>query len=215
MTTSVDQSATTPEAMLPSGPFCFFDTETSDMIKFKLPNSDPSQPWICQVAAVVMDETQRPLHQMCFIVHSHGLPMSPEAADVHKISIELCDSVGIQSGAAFGMLLNLFDASRTLVAHNAQFDLRMLKIVAHRIHEDAHTDLEALLADRPVICTMQRTTKFCQLPFPSGRNGYKWPKLEELYYKLFGTHMEHAHDALGDVRATAKCFFELKSRGIL
>jgi hypothetical protein len=27
--------------------------------------------------------------------------------------------------------------------------------------------------------------------------------------------MEHAHDAIGDVRATAKCFFELKSRGII
>ena len=43
----------------------------------------------------------------------------------------------------------------------------------------------------------------------------KWPKLEELHIKLFGCNFEGAHDALDDVRATAKCFFELKRLGMV
>jgi hypothetical protein len=33
--------------------------------------------------------------------------------------------------------------------------------------------------------------------------------------KLFGTTFSGAHDALADVEATKKCFFELKNRGII
>jgi hypothetical protein len=33
--------------------------------------------------------------------------------------------------------------------------------------------------------------------------------------KLFGTTFSGAHDAMSDVEATKKCFYELKKKGIL
>ena len=59
---------------------------------------------------------------------------------------------------------------------------------------------------------MQSATDYCQLP---GRYGYKWPKLSELHQKLFDKDFDNAHNALADVEAMVKCFFEMKSRGIL
>src|SRR5690606_8051357 len=38
---------------------------------------------------------------------------------------------------------------------------------------------------------------------------FKWPKLEELYQKLFNEKFEEAHNAAADVVATTRCFFEL------
>ncbi len=53
---------------------------------------------------------------------------------------------------------------------------------------------------------MQRSTKFCAI---YGPYGYKWPKLSELHYKLFGTGFDEAHNAAVDITATVKCFWEL------
>ncbi len=60
------------------------------------------------------------------------------------------------------------------------------------------------------ICTMEKTTIFCAI---DGPYGYKWPKLSELYYKLFRTGFKEAHNAAIDITATAKCFWELKRLG--
>ncbi len=54
---------------------------------------------------------------------------------------------------------------------------------------------------------------FCEIP--GGYYGYKPPKLQELYQKLFGTTFDNAHDAMADVKATKKCFFELIRRGAI
>jgi len=48
-----------------------------------------------------------------------------------------------------------------------------------------------------------------------GYYGYKWPKLSELHYHLFGEDFEGAHNSKNDVAATSKCFFELKKRGVI
>lgn len=53
---------------------------------------------------------------------------------------------------------------------------------------------------------------YCALP---GSQGYKWPKLIELHEKLFGETFVDAHDARVDVKACARCFFELKKRNVL
>jgi DNA polymerase-3 subunit epsilon len=62
------------------------------------------------------------------------------------------------------------------------------------------------------ICTMEKSTNFCKL---DGPYGYKWPKLSELHYKLFGTGFEEAHNAEVDINVTAKCFWQMKKLGVL
>lgn len=48
-------------------------------------------------------------------------------------------------------------------------------------------------------------TNYCAIP---GNYGYKWPRLEDLYRKLFGRNFAGAHDAMSDIQATKECFFE-------
>lgn len=48
---------------------------------------------------------------------------------------------------------------------------------------------------------MKSAIDFCKL-----RNfyGYRYPKLQELYNKLFGADFENAHNAFSDISATVK-----------
>lgn len=57
---------------------------------------------------------------------------------------------------------------------------------------------------------MQASTDLCRLPGPYG---FKWPKLSELHYKLFGFDFKEAHDASVDINATEKCFWEMRKTG--
>lgn len=193
----------------------FFDTETSDMINFRARNSDPSQPWVVQLAAVLTDGEGKPLHQFSCICNSGGRPMGDGAEDVHKIPLSTCNTVGLPHARAMAWFMTLVRHSTLLVAHNKAFDIRILKILGGQLGGAAKTDAYSL-DDYAQICTMVSTTKLCQLPKPSGKGGFKWPKLEELYFFLFGKDMNEkysAHDALEDVRATIECYFELKKRG--
>ncbi len=98
----------------------------------------------------------------------------------------------------------LIDQSEYLVAHNISFDE---KIVGAEFLRNKMPDS---LASRKKICTMQGTTNFCKI---DGPYGYKWPKLSELYLKLFGENFEEAHNAYVDIHTTAKCFWKLKELG--
>lgn len=93
-----------------------------------------------------------------------------------------------------------------LVAHNIRFDEKM---VGAELLRTGHANL---VETKKRICTMQSATDYCQLP---GRYGFKWPTLQELHNTLFKESFDGAHDALADVRACARCYFELKFCNIL
>ena len=86
-------------------------------------------------------------------------------------------------------------------------DLRIIKT-----RENIKKSFTNLLLTKEKICTMLSTTEFCAI---KGTNGYKWPKLSELYYELFKSNFEEAHNAAVDIEATAKCFWELRRRNII
>jgi DNA polymerase-3 subunit epsilon len=87
-----------------------------------------------------------------------------------------------------------------LVGHNIWFDKNVVGSELRR------QKMFNVLINMKFICTMQQTTEFCEL-------NNKYPKLDELYQKLFNKSFEGAHDALNDVKATAKCFFKLTESG--
>jgi hypothetical protein len=89
-----------------------------------------------------------------------------------------------------------------IVGHNISFDKNVLGAEYYK------RELKNELINCESICTMWQTTEFCEL------ENYKFPKLTELHHKLFDKEFEGAHDAMNDVKATAKCFFELMKLGI-
>jgi DNA polymerase-3 subunit epsilon len=66
--------------------------------------------------------------------------------------------------------------------------------------------------DKTHVCTMKSATNHCAIRRP---RGYKWPRLGELHFKLFGTSVVETHNAAADVATCAKCFFELKRLGVV
>ena len=68
------------------------------------------------------------------------------------------------------------------------------------------------MTSKRTYCTMQAGTNFCKIP---GKYGYKWPKLMELYVKLFGHDFEGAHNAMSDIDATQECFWKMRSRRLI
>lgn len=200
----------------------FFDTETSGLPNFKAPNTASDQPWIVQLAAVLASKNK--IHMsMNLILRSTDLPMTPGAQNVHGISKETADAIGFEPGYAFNLFYSMADRADRFVCHNFKFDMRLISILTHRCSEISNgqsRDMYQELKAKPYICTMadRKVVNFCKAPFPSGRGGYKWPKLEELHQKLFNIPMSAkyaAHDALEDVKATRDCYYELKGRGIL
>ena len=63
-------------------------------------------------------------------------------------------------------------------------------------------------------CSMLETVNFCEM-MPKVRGHYKWPKLSELYFKLFKSEMTNAHNSYYYVVNRAKCYFALIEIGWL
>ena len=60
---------------------------------------------------------------------------------------------------------------------------------------------------------MMKTIKFVNAKYENGRGG-KFPRLEELYTKLFNETFD-AHNALEDVKATLRCALKLNELQII
>lgn len=93
-----------------------------------------------------------------------------------------------------------------VVGHNVSFDVNVESAECVRL------GMEDLFSTKTILCTMRASTYYCRIP---GHHGYKWPKLDELYLKLFGEHFCDAHNSLADVQATYACFWKLKDLNIM
>jgi DNA polymerase-3 subunit epsilon len=188
--------------------FLFFDTETTGKPRqYRAPVTDlENWPRLVQLAWVLTDAEGQELDAQEFIIRPDGFDIPEDAARVHGISTIRARVEGVP---IHGVLLDFtmaIDRADTLVAHNMSFDEPVMGA------EFLRAGLGNPVPIRERLCTMERTTDFCRLP---GRYGYKWPTLDELHRTLFDEAVDGAHQALVDVRACARCFFELKRRQVL
>jgi len=188
--------------------FLFFDTETTGLPKRYWAPLDDLDNWprLVQLAWLLTDETGREIKSISKIIKPNGFIIPAEAAAVHGISTERAHEEGVSLNPVLKEFVSAVDEAKILVAHNIQFDE---KIMGAELLRNKH---EHKLFERPKICTMQSSTNYCAIP---SEYGYKWPKLVELHNCLFGEEFKDAHDALADVRACARCFFELIDRGVI
>ena len=181
--------------------YLFFDTETTGIPNdYKAPctNTD-NWPRLVQLGWLLTDAAGRILSEGNHIVRPDGFEIPKAASDVHGITTEFALENGkplLDVIFAFGADLNQADC---VVGHNLDYDLHIVGAEYVRLGYDSR-----IMFARPTLCTMQATIQFCNIP---GRFGPKWPKLMELYTKLFGQEFDGAHDAMADIVATKDCFF--------
>ena len=189
--------------------YLFFETETTGIPQnYKAPCTDTNNwPRLIQLGWLLTDAEGQILSEGNHIVRPEGFEIPKAASDVHGITTEIALAEGqslLDVIFAFGTDLNQSDC---VVRHNLDYDLHVLGAEYVRLGYDSR-----IMFARPTLCTMQATIDYCNIP---GAYGPKWPKLMELYTKLFGKGFDGAHDAMADIVATKECFFELLRRGIV
>lgn len=188
--------------------YLFFDTETTglpDSYNEPVSNTD-NWPRMVQLAWTLCDNEGKIVEKSNSIIKPEGFTIPISASDIHGITTEKAIEEGLPLGyvlAAFSQALHM---SETLIAHNYDFDSKIAGAEYFR------KEMLNILPDKKHICTMESTTEFVGI---QNYYGYKWPTLRELYYRLFYTDFENAHDASADVDATVKCFWKLRELGIL
>lgn len=188
--------------------FTIFDTETTGLPKnYKAPASDlKNWPRMIQIAWAVYDNDQKLVEQKEYIIKPNGFEIPKAASNVHGITTEKALSEGVDLTEVLKDFARVLSKTDYLIAHNISFDEKIVGA------EFIRTKVENNLNNLPKICTMHSSTDFCKI---DGQYGYKWPNLTELHYKLFNEGFDGAHDALVDVRACARCFFELVNIGVI
>lgn len=125
------------------------------------------------------------------------------------VSLEILRRDGVAFDTMWRALKRDLMSADVIVAHNALFDKGVLLYELKARGYDRRTI--RWLRQKQTFCTMFRATNFCALPF-DGTSGttarYKWPRLAELYHRLFSKEPDHAslHNSLYDCRILRQCW---------
>lgn len=186
----------------------FLDTETTGL--------SPGN--ICQLSFLVIDEGKVTPNNYYFKVEY----VEPGAQRVHGLSVNKLAQ--LSKNKTFidyqDELIDEFNKSDILVAHNFNFDINFIKT------EFKRCGINYIYNDS--LCTMRYFTDVCRIPNSKG-NGYKLPRLEELisYFEikdrtiksktkeLFNCNNIGYHDARFDTTAVYLCFMEALDRGLI
>lgn len=188
--------------------YLFFDTETAGLPRYRNAPAHDTRAWprLVQIAWLLCDDGGHVDRRECFTIRPEGFTIPPDAVRIHGITTE----TAVRTGAPLKTVIDAFRRetarSSIVIAHNLAFDGGVVAA------ECARAGVENPLSGMPSICTMEASVRVCGIRRPGG---LKWPTLMELHRTLFGSVYCGAHDAGNDAAACARCFFELKRRGVI
>jgi len=196
---------------------CVLDFETSGLPQRNMPvniNSYMNFPRAVQVCAILYDsKTSTELSRINEILKIDDFIIPEESISIHGISNELSQETGKYFEDICPLLLEHIQMADLLIAHNLEFDLKIFKTELYHVFKDDIVGMKnafSILQHSTTFCTMLSTTKFCGLK-PNGQRYNKFPKLSELYVKLFDEEPNvRLHDAASDCEICLKCYLYLK-----
>jgi DNA polymerase III epsilon subunit-like protein len=191
----------------------FFDTETTGKAGKNANPVDPNDwPDIMQIAWAVYYENGELAWERCHLIKppiGGWQNLQQEALAIHGLTVEYCQANGVHIVEALRDFKQAIDGADRIVAHNMGFDRPVVRSAMMREKVTPERNPR-----RQFVCTMLSAVGLCRLP-GKYKGQYKWPKLSELHQHLFGCQStEPAHDALGDIRTLAKCYFEMARLGV-
>ena len=188
----------------------FFDTETTGRpLNNKAPVTDAKNwPRKVQLAWVQTDNEGNMLQEGNHIIKPVGYTIPANVVKIHGISTDIALEKGEDLDGVLIRFEEMIKSSTLIAAHNIEFDDSVIRAEYHR------NAMPTTLPKKPQFCTMKSKNiiNHCAL---IGPYGFKWPALSELHRKLFKEDFSNAHNALNDVRATAKCYWKLKELGVI
>jgi len=199
-----------------------FDTETSGLCP-KYPTQDISKyPYITQLSFILYDSKEGTVirHFNSYIKQTVEHDYTSTAFQMTKITKEMCDN-GVPIAKALAEFYNCYLLCGTLVAHNLQFDKKMIQLEMLRNYnlERQKPEMSVMFNDTfnelfsiKTYCTMNGGKDITSI-FITDKHGNRWkknPKLSELYEKLFSEKPENLHNSLVDTIVCLKCYIKMK-----
>ena len=202
-----------------------FDTETTSLPQSKsiTPSALHLWPHTVQFSYVIFDTELNKIVKIkdSIIKVPDGFTISEENAKIHGITTEISLTKGVSLQP---VLEEFFEDLKTvdhIVGHNVSFDINIVKVELHRlILKCSDVDevikfqdcLKYLDISKNIHCTMQETIDYCAIEMKDkfGRPYKKFPKLVELYQKMFGVTPKNLHNSLNDVIVCLRCFMKFR-----
>jgi len=197
-----------------------FDTETTGLPKLRELNvySLDMWPYIVQFSYIIYDDvTNRILKIKDYIIKvPTNINISEESIKIHGITNEISQTKGVDLKTIFDEFMMDFENADSVVGHNLDFDLKMLKAeIMRKIHyeliyfeKELYKDYFQLITDyKKYVCTMKESINLCDIQMENKRGKYmKFPKLSELHFKLFDNIPNNLHNSLNDVLVCLRCY---------
>lgn len=172
----------------------FIDVETTGF----------NNPRMVQIGAFLCEDWGQVRECYSSIIQPEGFEIPSEASATHGITTEIAKERGRPLPIILERLNSMIIDADLLIAHNVRFDYSVIA------NEYSRTGFMPTFIN--FYCTMLESTQVCKLP-TKNKGGYKWPKLAEAYMFFFNEKLYNAHDALTDVLACRRIYFEGLQQG--
>lgn len=184
----------------------FLDTETNGLFDYSKPADAEGQPRLAHLTMYARSG-RSVWAKVNVYIRPVGWQMTPETTRINGLTDDKLEEYGIPVREALDVYTHFIESGYCVVAFNADYDLKVLRGELRR------AKLDDLYSRTPSICCMKPCTDICKIPKPSGRGGYKWPKLSEAM-QFLGLEQTGAHTALGDTDGCMQVYDELRRRGV-
>ena len=184
-----------------------FDTETTGLLH--------TNPYIVSICYKIYELNEN--NEIFLIYSDYYLVKIPknyeipiEAVSIHKITSENSLKNGLEIEEMINRLYMIIKKWNIeyIVAHNIQFDMKVLFLQLERVKNEKSEFLKNNLEKKKLYCTCVNGKNITKI-IRNERKDYKLPKLVELYKYYFEEKFVE-HNAESDTLACARCFFKMK-----
>lgn len=183
----------------------FYDTETTGLPLFKEPSSDPRQPHLVQLAALLVDNARETVAALDVIIRPDGWTIPADVVAIHGITTERAMDEGVPEREAMHRFIELWRRCNERVGHVESFDARILRIAFKRY-------LTAEFADEFKAGAKECTAQLAR-PIMKKRGAAfpgTWPTLSDAHQFFIGEPLVGAHSAFGDVIGTKAVYYAIQ-----
>lgn len=196
-----------------------FDTETTGLPVSGFPSTDPRQPNIVSISAVVDDEAGKMQSVFSTLIKPEGWKIDERpvgddgnktAFSVHGITNAVAMQYGMNMIDALDIFARLVRSVEIISAFNVFFDHKLVKIACARATpSDFGDSVRSLIATKSSVCTMEGAAM--------GLSGKKRISLKNAHFELFKreAQTDRYHGSLADTYHHRDIYYELKRRGWL
>lgn len=205
-----------------------FDTETNGLWPRDTDVDINNYPYIVQLSFVLYDINKNAIVKTFnkYIKPAAELDYSGTAFKITKITKEMCDN-GISVAEALEEFYSCYVVAGTIVAHNIDFDRKMIQLEVLRNHHILSKKIDGIhVMFNTVFNDVFKIRTFCSMTMGrditniimTGKDGRQWkknPKLSELYEKIFDKKAENLHDSMVDTLLCLQCFAKMKYNAVV